>query len=45
MNDSPGTAHARIDYLERQITLTWVAIAALGVLLVIAGRGAWATAV
>ena len=38
---SPGTAHARIDQLEYQLTLAWVAIAALGVMLLIAGRAVW----
>ena len=45
---SPGTAHARIDQLETQLGLAWVAIIALGVMvlaqhfgLVIAGRTVW----
>ena len=41
MNETPGTAHQRIDQLELQLTLAWVAIAALGVMLIIAGRMTW----
>lgn len=45
INDlTPGTAHARIDSLETQLALAWVAIVALGVLLLIAGRVAWRVA-
>lgn len=40
-DSSTGTAHSRIDQLERQLGLAWVAIAALGIMLLVAGRAAW----